>query len=374
MNSLSDFVAFGATFKKEHTMKKTILSIGLVIILAAWGSSRLAARQKFENLFYYTDSETSFKSFTEHIGSISIVAPQAYSVDDGGIVWGTIDPRIVELAAQHHVGVMPLIVNPGFDQAMLHRLLVNERSRRRAIASMVELCDRNKFLGIQFDFENLHINDKDAFTQFYRETADALHQKGFQLSAAVVHRPDELAGPTGYFKWLFENWRAGYDLAELAKIGDFLSVMTYSQHTRRTTPGPNAGIPWVTQVVEYFLKFVPPEKLSLGIPLGSQHWYTMLDTARFFASAHSWSSSLDFPSAMTLAERFKAKVEWSSTQKVPFAMFDNGGLFEYLYFEDGRSFIAKHDLMKLHKLRGFSAWAIGIEDPAIWKSLPKVSR
>ena len=330
--------------------------------------------QKVEHLFYYVDTEMSFKSFTENIEKISIVAPQVYSVDEDGIVWGQIDPRVIDLAAKHRVGVMPLIVNPGFDQMMLHRLLVNEQARQRAIASMVELCERNKLLGIQFDFENLHINDKDAFTQFYRETAKAFHQKGYQLSVAVVHRPDELAGPTGYFKWLFENWRAGYDLAELAKIGDFLSVMTYSQHTRRTTPGPNAGIPWVTQVIEYFLKFMPPEKLSLGIPLGSQHWYTLLDTARFFANAHSWSSSLDFRNAMTLVERFRAKIEWSDEQKVPYAIFDNGGLFEYIYLEDARSFKAKYELMSKYKLRGFSAWATGNEDPAIWKSLPRSAR
>lgn len=355
-------------------MKSILIKIVLLFVLSMFCFPQLRAQQKFEHLFYYIDNETSFTSFKHNIEKISIVAPQAYSVDEDGIVWGAVDPRIVEIAAQHKVGVMPLIVNPGFDQMMLHRLLVNDRARRRAIASMVELCERNKFLGIQFDFENLHINDKDAFTQFYRETAEALHQKGYQLSAAVVHRPDEFAGPTGYFKWLFENWRAGYDLAELAKIGDFLSVMTYSQHTRRTTPGPNAGIPWVTQVIEYFLKFVPPEKLSLGIPLGSQHWYTALDTARYFANARSWSSSLDYPSAMMLVERFKAKVEWNDEQKVSYVIFDNGGLFEYIYLEDARSFKAKIELMKKYKLRGFSAWVLGNEDAEIWKSLPKGSR
>jgi spore germination protein YaaH len=347
-----------------------ILALSVALLLA---DSPLEA-QTAEHLFYYVDTDESFASLKANIENISIVAPQAFSVDEDGIVWGSVDPRVIELAAQHRVGVMPLIVNPGFDQQMLHRLLVNEQARRRAISSMVELCRRYKFLGIQFDFENLHLNDREAFTQFYRETAEALHREGFQLSVAVVHRPEEYAGPTAYFKWLFENWRAGYDLAELAKAGDFISVMTYSQHTRRTTPGPNAGIPWVTQVVEYFLKFMPPEKLSLGIPLGSQHWYTALDTARFFANARSWSSSLPYRSAMMLIDRFKAKVEWNDTQQVPFAIFDNGGLFEYIFLEDARSFKAKYELMKKYKLRGFSAWVLGNEDPAIWRSLPKVSR
>jgi spore germination protein YaaH len=75
-----------------------------------------------------------------------------------------------------------------------------------------------------------------------------------------------------------------------------------------------------------------------------------------------------------LVERFNATVEWNDKQQVPFAVFENGGLFEYLYLEDARSFKAKLDVMKTHNLRGFSAWVLGNEDPAVWKLLPKVSR
>jgi spore germination protein YaaH len=113
----------------------------------------------------------------------------------------------------------------------------------------VNVCKKFGYRGIQFDFENLH-NDKEAFTQFYAETAKALHAAGFQLSIAVVHRPEKYPGPTKYFKWLYKNWRAGYDLKALAEIGDFISIMTYSQRTRRTPPGPNAGIPWVRKNIE----------------------------------------------------------------------------------------------------------------------------
>lgn len=346
-------------------------SLITALFLLAFSLNALS-QQKPEHLLYYVDNEESFESLAKNIDKISIVAPGKFSVDEDGIVWGEVPPRVIELARKHNVGVMPLIVNPGFDQLMLHKLLINPQSRARAIATMVDLCEKNKFLGIQFDFENLHMTDKDSFTRFYQETAETLRKHGFKISIAVVHRPEEYAGPTEYHKWLFENWRAGYDLQELAKAGDFISVMTYSQHTRRTTPGPNAGIPWVTQVVEYFLKFMPPEKLSLGVPLGSQHWYTALDTVKYFAHARSWSNSVDYETAKALIDRYKGKVVWNDEQQVSSSVFENTGLFEYVYFEDARSFKAKYELMKKYKLRGFSAWVLGIEDPALWNSLPKV--
>lgn len=354
-------------------MKRTLSEIGIVFVIA-FSAVTIQAQTKTEHLFYYVNSEQCFEALSKNIDKISIVAPGAFSVDEDGIVWGSVDSRVIELARAHTVGVMPLIVNPGFDQPMLHRLLVNPQARSRCIATLVDLCVRDKFLGIQFDFENLNMKDRDAFTKFYQETAEALHARGFKLSVAVVHRTEEYPGPTAYHKWLFENWRAGYDLAELAKAGDFISVMSYSQHTRRTTPGPDAGLPWVRQIVEHFLKFMPPEKLSLGVSLGSMHWYTALDTVRYVANARSWSDAIGYGRAMGILKSHKAKIQWNDEQKVSYAVFDNGGLFEYIFLEDAQSLKAKYEFLKQFKLRGFSAWVLGAEDPSMWNVLPKVAR
>jgi len=48
-------------------------------------------------------------------------------------------------------------------------------------------------------------------------------------------------------------------------------------------------------------------------------------------------------------------------------VFDNDGLFEYLFLSDVRSFKAKLELVKRYNLRGFSAFVLGFEDPQIWK-------
>jgi len=329
------------------------------------------AQQKMERLFYYVNRESSFASFTEHVEQISIVAPVAYNVDEDGVVWGGVDPRVLRIAKEHDIDVMPLIHNPGFHQDMLHDLLSSDIARRRAIESILDECNMYGYSGMQFDFENLSMNDKELFTRFYQEAANALHQGDFMISVAVVHRPAKFPGPTKYFKWLYKNWRAGYDLKALSDIGDFISVMAYSQHTRRTTPGPNAGVPWVKQNLAYFLKSVPPEKLSLGIPVVSQHWRTEQDDEQYLANARSWSKSLSYREAVSLAERYNARIQWLDDQQVPYTFFENGGLFEYVFFEDAKSFQAKLDLVNSYKLRGISVWVIGREDEAIWHSLPE---
>lgn len=334
--------------------------------LALAGAPPVDAQDRVERLFYYVDREDSYRSLTAHVAEITVLSPAAYSVNAQGVVWGEVDPRVLALAQRHGVRVMPLIVNPGFDQEMLSALLADSAARARAVAAMVELCRRHGFAGMQFDFENLHVKDRDVFTRFYREAAAALHGAGFQISIAVVHRPDVLPGPTRYHAWLFESWRGGYDLRALAAAGDFVSVMTYAQHTRRTPPGPQAGVPWVRDVMRYVLTQVPPEKLSLGIPLGSQRWYVSQEDQIVPELARSYSEQVSHAWANGLLERYGAVPQWDEAQQVAYGSYQRGGTFEWIFMEDARSFRAKLGLVDEHRLRGFSAWVLGPEDPAIW--------
>lgn len=343
----------------------------LTIALGLWGAFALMARAQTDRLFYYVDQPQGYERLSEYIDQVSIVAPAAYSVDEDGVVWGKVDPRVRKLAASNDVAVMPLVKNLGFNQELLHSLLRDSTARRRAIESMVEQCERYGYAGFQFDFENLHVKDREEYTQFYREAADALHEDGNQISVAVVHRPAEFAGPTQYHKWLFKNWRAGYDLEALAEIGDFISVMTYSQHTRRMPPGPQAGLPWVRKVVEYFLQYVPPEKLSLGIPTGSQRWYTSQEDQIEPEKARSYSEQLSYREARGYVERYDASVTWSEKHKVPYTFYSNAGAFEWIFMENARSFRAKLGLVDEYGLRGFSVWVIGRGDPDLWEVLAK---
>jgi spore germination protein YaaH len=189
--------------QQEEPMRRTTATTLAALILAA----APAAGQDGERLFYYVDNEAAWGSLVANIERIDIVAPSAYYVEEDGVVWGDVDRRVLDLARTHGVKVIPLLVNRGFDQQKLHALLVDDAARARVGASLAELCRRHGYAGIQIDFENLSINDRDAFTRFYREMATALRPAGCGLSVAVVHRPDELPGPTPYHKWLFDSWR-----------------------------------------------------------------------------------------------------------------------------------------------------------------------
>jgi spore germination protein YaaH len=317
-----------------------------------------------ERLWYATNDERSVQSFLAHADRISVVAPQSFSMDSIGLIWGQVDPRMVATARAKGVKLIPLIVNPGFDQSIFHRVLVTPESRRRAVRNITALCRDNKFDGIQFDFENVRVTDRDAFTSFSREVADSLHGVGCSLSAAVVPRTSDYPGPTPYHKWIFDNWRGAYDYKALADVMDFLSLMTYSQHTRRTPPGPVAGYPWMEDVVKYVLGLgVPASKISLGLPSYSAWWYPTYDAQ---GGAHMAGGGLTYEAAIGILARNRVTPVWDDRQKEAYAFWQNDGINEFLFLEDARSFAARQTLVSQYKLRGYSVWVLGFEDPKVW--------
>ena len=335
------------------------------IVVIVFVSALTASAQRVETLFFMVDNEDCFASFKANLKSIDIVGPQAYKMDEHGIFWGSVDTRILELTKKNNIKVMPLVVNAGVDQPAFHNFLHDSLARIRATNSMVRMCRENKFFGIQFDFENIHVKDKDLYTDFYRQAAGALHTGGFAISVAVVPRTGEYVGPTEYHKWMYEYWRGAYDYKALGEIGDFVSLMTYDQHTFRTPPGPVAGIPWMEAVIQFVLQGVPSSKISLGLPFYSYRWQPAYQNNL----PHVWGRSLDFREARSIAERHGAAWHWDDREKVYYTFYSNEDLNEYMYLEDARSFAVKMSLMRKYHFRGISVWILGHEDPDVWKVL-----
>lgn len=324
------------------------------------------AQTKSENLFYMVDSPGAFKSFQENIDQISIVCPQTFLVSKEGVLTGTLDPRVLALAREHNVKVVPLIVNKSFDQELLHDIVSNPEARKRSIEMMLEYGEIYDLDGWQFDLEGLHISDQGDFTQYYKETSEAFKKAGLQLSAALVHRLENVGGPSAYTGFLYENWRAGYAAKELSEIGDFISIMTYDQHTRRTPPGPVSSPDWMEQVVEYLLREgVSPDKLSLGIPNYSVHWYADYTEER---GGFTNGRQVGYDLVEHLLGKYGVQPVWHEAG-CHYAMWDNGGVFEYLFIEDAQSLKPKLEVLKKYKLRGISVWVLGKEDPAFWSVL-----
>ena len=326
--------------------------------------------QRLEALWYLRGEE-SIQAFIAHADQISIVSPQVFVMDSTGTIRGSVDPRVIATAKAKGVKLIPLVMNPGFDQPSIHRVLNHPEARATALRSLAALCRDNKFDGIQFDYENFHVSDRDAFTSFTREAVDSVHRAGCSLSAAVVPRFEDNPGTNSYGKWIHENWRAGFDYKALADTLGFISYMTYAQHTGGSPPGPVAGYPWMLRCLEYLLTLgVPPSKISLGIPAYSDWWYPAYDEKD---GARLRGSDITYTRGRQILTPTGVSPTWDPVQMAEYAMWEEHGVMRHMWLENTRAFLAKLELVKKYKLRGYSVWLLGHEDPALWPQLRRVS-
>jgi spore germination protein YaaH len=345
----------------------------LILVVLAVVSAQAETRPVA--LFYMTDSPDSVRSFLAHSGKIGMLVPTWYSVDANGLVYGGPNHTVMEVARKQNLPVMPIVANAGKDA--LHALLINVTGQKAMIAALIRESKNNSYVGFQFDFEDISWTDRDALSALVKETADALHAEGLQLSIATVPNAPGYPGKGGFAKWIYEDWRGAYDLKALAQFVDLICLMTYDQNTRWTPPGPVAGWDWTVENLDYALKIVPKEKLSLGIPVYGYHWYAGAPimredpaTKKMTEQPNIAADYISTPEVLLFAREFNGVPQWDAVDHTAWFYIYRDQMREWFFYTDTRTFEDRYKLAQERGVEGFCSWVLGSEDPGIWDLLP----
>jgi spore germination protein YaaH len=314
-----------------------------------------------EKIFYMSQNKEKqgIASLQKNVDKIDILAPQFYAINSklklvGGLS-DNLKKTISDLSEQagKKIKVMPLVANAGFNQKIMHNFLLSQTAQDEAIKGFVSIAIKEKYIGWQFDFENINYLDKDLYSAFVEKTAKALHENGLILSVAAVSRSVDYED-TDFFK----NWGGAFDYKRIADAVDFISLMTYDDPN---SSGPVASLPFIDKTLDYVKDKIPPEKLSFGIPLYNWNWskspFKRVNGSGTYDGLIYIKSSFDHKSGFdeALGSSWLTYV-WESKQY-------------QVWYQDKKSFEDKLDIINQNKFRGFSAWVLGVEDPEIWSAL-----
>lgn len=319
-------------------------------------------------LFYMINNPNSVRDFLAHSRKIGILVPTWYSVDATGLVTGAPIPEVLRVAHQESLPVMPIIGSTG--KAPFHALLGDPKAQQAMIDSILQQCKLHGYMGFQFDFEDVAWTDRDALSALVKKAADALHAAGYKLSIATVPNAPGYPGASPFARWIYADWRGAYDLKALAQSVDLICLMTYDQHTRWTTPGPVGGWQWTLDNLNYALKVVPPQKLSLGIALYGYHWYTGNPVINGKERSNITADYISEPDVALIEQEYNVKPQWDPVDHTAWFYFYRDQMREWVFFTDARTFEDRYKLAEQHHLQGFCSWVLGTEDPAIWNFLP----
>lgn len=305
--------------------------------------------------FYLTGDADSADSLAGHAAHVDLVSPQWFQIDAAGRLLAEVDVRLVDWARARRLRLMPLVLNQGFRPEIAKLALTDATVRKDVIAGLVDAGVRFRFHGFQLDLENVPAEVRPELTAFVRVLAGELRRRGMRLSLAVPVPLVSIPGSSGADP-VNERARA-FDYRSLARAADFLTLMAYDQHTSPGAPGPVAGGPWVEANLERLIAEVPARRLMLGVPLYYRCW--------------RGNKIVEGPSraALELARSRGATVVMDATSREKTFSFEEQGERVVVWLQDAESLRERLELVRRHRLGGYSAWRLGQEDPAAWDVL-----
>ncbi len=144
-----------------------------------------------------------------------------------------------------------------FNNRLIHSVVNNEAYTANLIRNLLDAMGEKGYVGVDIDFEYILAEDRDAFSDFVRQVAEAMREEGYQTSVALA--PKTSADQEGL---LYQ----GKDYRALGEAADHVLLMTYEWGYTYGPPMAVAPINQVRRVVEYALTEIPASKIDLGIP------------------------------------------------------------------------------------------------------------
>jgi len=326
-----------------------LLGVFLLCPVAVFG--QIAPLEKIFYLAPY-NALSGEASLDKNWQNIDILAPQFYTVNSSMKLVGKLDVNLKKIIAKHNLKVMPLVTNASFSQKIIHDLLMAPNVQNTLANTLVTIAKKDNYIGWQFDFENINYQDKDLFTAFVQRVYPVLKKNNLIFSVAVVPRTTDYEDTDA-----FKNWGGAYDYSAIAQSCDFVSLMTYDDSN---SVGPAASIAFDNNVLKYVKDKIPASKLSLGVPL----YYWKWDVA-----GNKKIGAGSYKNLLFIMENFRYSFGFNLDLGVSWLTYVVKNKEYKIWFEDNNSFQKKLDIVKANNLRGFSAWLLGSEDPAIWSSL-----
>lgn len=312
--------------------------------------------------FYTTWQETGLHSLRANADRITHLLPEwlHLSRDGGGLDMYDWDPTIVphnrdvlRIAHQHGIEVMPVLNNAEegrFDPRRVHHLLTSSFAQQSLALQIRDWLLQNGFQGVNIDFENLYPEDYVRLAQWLRLLHDTLHPVGLRVSVDI-----EAGGNPAHWK-------------NIAASSDFVVLMAYDEHYAGGAPGPVASIEWTQRIIKQALRFIPVEKLVLGIGNYAYDWRSSASTAE----------TLTFQEAILRARDNRSDeppqqvIDFDPQALNPtFTYTDDDGVFHEVWLLDAVTAANQWLLGNRLGLRGAALWVLGSEDPSIWDVLHK---
>ncbi len=251
--------------------------------------------------------------------------------------------RVRSEAAGHGLATELLLSNysdakGGFDPVAAHRLLSSPDNIDAVAEQVAGMAVEGGWGGVNIDLELVRKGDAGGLVELASALNDAL---GPDRTLSI----DLAASDTA------EGYTAGgYDLGALGRLVDVVVLMTYDLHGPSWSgPGAIGPVGWTERAVRVAARYVPAQKIDLGIAGYGYTWPTK-GTGRSVTAAQ----------ARNMVRNNGARARWNGKAKEWTARLSNGTV---IWWSDARSYRARVALAEELGVHGVAVWRLGSADP-----------
>lgn len=290
--------------------------------------------------------------------TLAVVSPSYFDItENGALQINTIHSAFVQTMHQKGIQVVPFLSNHWDRQAGVAALNRAEQLAQQ-IAEAVEAYDLD---GVNVDIENVTQEQRAQYTrlvQLLREKIPA----NKEVSVAVA------ANPNGWQT----GWQGSYDYRALGEAADHLFIMSYDEHYQGGPSGPVASLDFVEQSIQYALKYVPADKIVLGIPFFGRIWAENGSVTGYGVSnnrVEAWMNQYAHTKTYDRTARSpKLELTIRPQDKKPVVGGKELAAGNYtIWYEDSDSIKEKLALVDKYQLKGAGNWSAGQETRDVWE-------
>jgi len=138
-------------------------------------------------------------------------------------------------------------------------------ARQKTVSQWIEKAEKYSFDGIDMDLENLSPSVKKKHVEFLKYASEKLHNKGLKLGMAVGFYPAMIKTPLVWW----------YDPSAVGVFCDNVRIMLYDEYWagNKNSMGANCSYTFAMQALDFWMKYVSSEKLTVNIPAYSNVYY-----------------------------------------------------------------------------------------------------
>lgn len=351
---------------------------------------------------------TGANSATEHIDELDIIYPFVYEVQPDGTLKNRVNfkdkhwKNLLSKAKGERVKVIPSLA--WFDGDAIHKVLSDKKTRKKHVDDIVKMVKKNKFDGVNIDYEEKLGETKDYFSLFLKELNTALGRK------VVTCTVEARTPPESRWKEVPSVIEYSNDYKAMNEYCDWVEIMTYDQQRadlklnekRRGVPYmPVADNEWVEKVIDLALEEFDNDKVMLGVATYGRAWDVTV--ANDWYKDYTKVATLNQPRILELSEKYKSPIGRSEGGEAVISYFPEDSVWNvlnqlpapkgtpkgyeatakallaatqskseipvrFITWSDAKSIEDKTDLVKKYNLKGTAIFKVdGEEDPGIWE-------